>query len=139
MAPGTYTNAVKSVVQCRTRQSSTSNTQGPLFRKRGEQIQNVEHHEREWNRSKLPLFQRNNDKKNMFLIEISTLNRMLDRKILYRLTDKSIIMIAEFNQQLLLVEDNQIKLPDNTLDSLYDNRPNQLIFQEHVHTNVDSA
>lgn len=65
--------------------------------------------------------------------------QLIISSILYRLTDKSIIMIAEFNQQLLLVEDSQIKLPDNTLDSLNDNRPNQLIFQEHVHTNVDSA
>lgn len=81
MAPGTYTNAVKSGVQCRTRQSSTPNTQGPLFKKRGKHIQNVEHHEREWNHSKLPLFQRNNDKKNMFLIGISTLKRMLARKM----------------------------------------------------------
>ncbi|CAC5420581.1 unnamed protein product [Mytilus coruscus] len=81
MTPGTYSNAVKSGLQCRTRQSPTPNTPGPFLRQRCEQIPNVEYDERKLERPKFPLFQRNNDKKNLFLIGSSTLKRMSARKM----------------------------------------------------------
>ncbi|CAC5404243.1 unnamed protein product [Mytilus coruscus] len=81
MTPGKYSNAVKSGLQCRIRQSSTPNTPGSFLRQRCEQIPNVEYHERELERPKFPLFQRNNDKKNLFLIGSSTLKRMSARKM----------------------------------------------------------
>ncbi|CAC5405105.1 unnamed protein product [Mytilus coruscus] len=48
---------------------------------RCEQLPNVEYDERKFERPKFPLFQQNNDKKNLFLIGSSTLKRMSARKM----------------------------------------------------------
>ncbi|VDI58188.1 Hypothetical predicted protein [Mytilus galloprovincialis] len=83
-----------------------------------------------------------NDYKNLIHTVKQSLpeTQIIISSILPRPSDyKSNHIISEVNQQLLTVEDNQVKILDNTLDFLYGNRPNQLLFQDHVHTNVDGA
>lgn len=47
--------------------------------------------------------------------------------------------IVEVNNQLWSLEEPQVKVLDNTLNFIYDNQPNQSLFQDHVHTNIDGA
>ena len=47
--------------------------------------------------------------------------------------------IAEVNNQLWPLEETQVTVLDNTLDFLYGNNPDQSLFQDHIHTNIDGA
>ena len=46
------------------------------------------------------------------------------------------MVISEVNKELLHLEENGVSILDNTLDFLYGNKPNQTMFEDHVHVNI---
>lgn len=83
-----------------------------------------------------------NDYRNLIHTVKQSLPRteLLISSILPRPTDyQANVVIAEVNRQLFTLEEKQVKILDNTLDFLYGNRPNQSLFQDHVHTNTAGA
>ncbi|VDH93656.1 Hypothetical predicted protein [Mytilus galloprovincialis] len=158
MTPGTYSNAVKSGLQYRTSQSTTPNTPEPFLRQRGEQIPNVQYHVTELERPKYPLFEKNSNKKNLFLIGSSTLKRMSARKMTTnsittkvktirggRIRDIENCLIEHISDGKLDCVDviavhvgtNNVSDRDTVRTIINDYK--NLIHTDHVHTNVDGA
>lgn len=80
-SPGTYSNAVKSVVLCRQVLSALDNRVQNTTLQRGKERADSDYNERNFNRTKFPEFQRTSERENMFLIGSSTLKRMSPRKL----------------------------------------------------------